>query len=429
LEKAVRRTSNARAVILWLAAAQSATLVIAGCYLWIRVFYLGDADAVNQLSYHAADTPPVPQVPWTLGVHSFGDFLLPYEQAAVANPWVDYKIWANPYPSTLVTFFKLLTLFPYRVALAVFFALTAASMAIPVFIASRRFTIPIAILAMCLLVFLSFPFAMVIDRGNAQGLIVLPLYIFTVAWREARWRTAAFSLAAAIAFKLYPAVLVIGLLAERRYRDAFTALAIAGGVTVFLFALYPDGFITTFEGFLSGLARFSAPSISGFTIGNYSIVGMTANVAYGCCGPGAPVLVWIAAHPWWPGILYFFAVTAVVFARRLPFVVRMACAMSLLTLAIPLSYGYSLVFVVVVVAELLRGAALEGPDSELAPPLAVALAVAVAATLAPLPMRVPITNNSIGTIVVPASWVALTVTALIYRFGGARRLLARRAAA
>jgi hypothetical protein len=411
---------------VWIATAQSVLLVVAVCYLWIRVFYFGDTDAVFQLSFHAAEPPPVPIVPWHLGVHTFGDFLLPYEQATVPNPWIDYHLWPNPYPSGLVTFFKVLTFLPYTVALSLFMILTAASMAVPVLITARRFTLPIAILAMCLLVFLSFPFLMVIDRGNAQGLIVFPLYLFAEAWRDGRWRPAALALAGAVAFKLYPALLVIGLLAERRYRDACISIGVAAGVTVFLFALYPGGIVATIRGFLSGLSRFSAPSIGGFTTSNYSIDGMIANFTFEFFGPGAPILGWLVTHAWLLGIVYLLAVILVVFARRLPFVVRLASAMSLLTLAIPLSYGYSLAFVVVVVAELLRCAAFEGAEAELPLPLAIALAVAVAATLAPWPFPVPATGSSVGTIIVPAAWIALTVTALVFRYGTSVRSTRRR---
>ena len=129
---------NARSLIAWIAAGQAALLVIALAYLWVRVFYLRDFDAIFPLSFHASDLPPVPTVPWQLGVHTFGDFILPYEQAMVANPWVDYKLWANPYPSALVTLFKLFTLVPYTFALAVFSLLTAASMAAPVLMGSFR---------------------------------------------------------------------------------------------------------------------------------------------------------------------------------------------------------------------------------------------------------------------------------------------------
>ena len=62
-----------------MATAQIALLVCTLIYLWIRVFYFGDADAVAALSFSSSEQPPVPLVPWKLGVHTFGDFLLPFD--------------------------------------------------------------------------------------------------------------------------------------------------------------------------------------------------------------------------------------------------------------------------------------------------------------------------------------------------------------
>lgn len=399
--------------------------MVALCALWVRVFYFGDLDAVGLLSYHASDPPPVSAVPWQLGVHTFGDFLLPYAQAIPPNPWLDVAGTPNNYPPALVLVFKLFTLLRYAVAFAIFMVLNVACMALPVVLAVRRVVLPVAIVCVCLFVFLTFPFAMVVDRANAQGLIVLPLYLFAVAWRDGRWRRAAVALGVATALKVYPAALVIGLLAERRWRDALLALGGAAVATLLLFAFFPGGVVATTEGFVTGLVAFSAPNPGRFVGGNYSVAGMLANVAAACFGMDSPGLWWLLTHPWHAGFVYGAAVTAVVFARRLPFVVRMACAMSVLTFVIPLSYGYSLAFIVIVVAELLRNAVADDRATDLPRPLAVALGVAVAATLAPWAFRLPVTGSSVGTVLVPAAWLALVVTALVAGYGGALRRGAR----
>lgn len=401
-----------------MATAQIVLLVCTLIYLWIRVFYFGDADAVAALSFSSSEQPPVPLVPWKLGVHTFGDFLLPFEQARVPNPWVDYAMWPNPYPSAIVTFFKLLTNFPYTIALGIFVALSSASMIFPVAHGARRFNPLIVTSAICLFVLLSFPFAMIIDRGNAQGLIVIPLYVFSIAWREGRWRPAAIGISIAAAVKLYPALLVVALLAERRFKDAAVAIGATGAITIFLFALYPGGIVATIRGFLHGISRFSAPTLAGLTNDNYSALGMVANVVPMIAGALAPspLLDLLVAHPWVLGITYTLAVATVVNARRLPFVIRLACAISLLSLSIPLSYGYSFAAIVVVVAELLRTASVDGPDADIPLPLAITLGIALTATLAQWPYKT-VTGNSIGTVIVPATWIVLTATATLYRYG------------
>ena len=409
-----------------MATAQLVLLVCTLVYLWIRVFYLGDADAVAALSYSSSEQPPVPVVPWKLGVHTFGDFLLPFEQARVPNPWIDYAMWPNPYPSAIVTLFKFLTNLPYPIALGLFIILSTASMILPVAHGARRLNPLVITGAICLFVLLSFPFAMVIDRGNAQGLIVIPLYVFSIAWREGRWRPAAIGISIAAAFKLYPALLVVALLAERRYKDAALAIGATAAITIFLFALYPGGIVATINGFLHGIARFSAPTLAGFTTDNYSALGMIANLAPTIAGAQSPspLLQFLVAHPWMLGIAYTLAVAAVVNARRLAFVVRLACAISLLSLSIPLSYGYSFAGIFVVVAELLRTASFEGLDADIPLPLAITLGVALTATLAQWPYKT-MTGSSIGTVIVPATWILLTATAIFYRYGTTIRISKR----
>jgi alpha-1,2-mannosyltransferase len=426
-EAALRRSStastSARTVVTWIVTAQCVLLVVALWYFWVQVFYFGDVDGLAILSTHRADQPPVPAVPWQLGVHTFGDYIFPYAQALVPNPWTDYALapHSNSYPPALMLVFKVLTFLPYVVGLAIFLALNVVSVAAPVVIAARGLPLSRALLVLCLLVFLSFPFLMVVDRGNAQGLLVFPLFLFVNAWRERRWRPAAVALSVAVAFKLYPALLALALLAERRFRDAAIAVGAAAAVTIVLFDLYPGGLAATTQSFIAALVPFSAPSAARITVSNYSALGMLANFFAAAFGPESPMVTWLLGHPSVFGIIYVVAVAAVLFSRDLPFVVRMACALSVLTLANSLSYGYTLCFVVIVIAELLRLSKTDGPEGELPRPLAVALAVAVTATLVLWPFPLRNTGVSVGTVIVPAAWIALTVTALLHAYGRTRR--------
>jgi hypothetical protein len=85
---------------------------------------------------------------------------------------------------------------------------------------------------MAILVGLSYPVLFVLDRGNMEMLV----FVFTAGFfyftyvRESSWM-AALCLAAAIAFKLYPATLLLLLLAERRFKPLVLTVIIAGGLT------------------------------------------------------------------------------------------------------------------------------------------------------------------------------------------------------
>jgi hypothetical protein len=83
-----------------------------------------------------------------------------------------------------------------------------------------------------ILVGLSYPVLFVLDRANVEMLIfvfIAGFFYFTYV-RECAWM-AALCLAAAIAFKLYPATLLLLLLAERRFKPLVLTVIIAGGLT------------------------------------------------------------------------------------------------------------------------------------------------------------------------------------------------------
>jgi hypothetical protein len=83
-----------------------------------------------------------------------------------------------------------------------------------------------------ILVGLSYPVLFLLDRGNHEMLVfafIAGFFYFTYV-REYPW-LAALCLAAAIAFKLYPATLLLLLLAERRFKPLVLTVIIAGGLT------------------------------------------------------------------------------------------------------------------------------------------------------------------------------------------------------
>ncbi len=135
--------TSARTVVAWIVAAQAVLLVVALSCFWVRVFYFGDVDVLAILSSNRSDMPPVRVVPWQLGVHIFGDFIFPYAQAIVPNPWTDYTPapTSTSYPPALMLIFKLFTLLRYEVALTIYLALNIACMTMPVAIAARRLTL------------------------------------------------------------------------------------------------------------------------------------------------------------------------------------------------------------------------------------------------------------------------------------------------
>jgi hypothetical protein len=67
------------------------------------IWYLGlykNLDIYNLLSFYSAEPPGniVVSEKETIGVHTFGDYLLPHKWAITPNPWNNSVIPANTYP-------------------------------------------------------------------------------------------------------------------------------------------------------------------------------------------------------------------------------------------------------------------------------------------------------------------------------------------
>ena len=109
-------------------------------------------------------------------------------------------------------------------------------------------------------------------------------------------------------------------------------------------------------------------------------------------------------------------VVTILIRSKVPFVVRVACVLSVLTMVVPISYGYTLSFVLVVIAELLWQSS-QLKELSLEPQLAISLALAVLATTIPWPIALPVSHDSLGTLVVPTAWAGLTFVAFLHSYG------------
>jgi hypothetical protein len=79
---------------------------------------------------------------------------------------------------------------------------------------------------------LSYPLIFLLDRGNIEGLLFLLLALFTYLYATRKYLLAVIALAMAISLKLYPAVLLVLLVSDRRFREAALCL-----LMVFIFSL------------------------------------------------------------------------------------------------------------------------------------------------------------------------------------------------
>lgn len=80
--------------------------------------------------------------------------------------------------------------------------------------------IPIVIIAL-----LNYPFIFALDRGNFESLLFVFLLLFVFFYTKKRYWISAFLLAFAISMKVYPAILIIWLISDKKYREVAICLA------------------------------------------------------------------------------------------------------------------------------------------------------------------------------------------------------------
>jgi hypothetical protein len=104
------------------------------------------------------------------------------------------------------------------------------------YIVSRFFTdemranTPLTAIVTLVLVTMTYPVLFTVDRANEEAIVFILLFAFVYLYfvRPSRW--AAFFLGAAIAYKIYPVVLVVLFVADRRWRDVALTFAAATGL-------------------------------------------------------------------------------------------------------------------------------------------------------------------------------------------------------
>lgn len=183
----------------------------------------------------------------------FNDFYNMYNLCVHRNPYFEtYFIKSNYYPFANVVFY-LLTFLPKRVAFALFsgtfiWALYAINTV------NLRLERPKdARLPLLALTFLTYPFLFTVDRGNIEGMLFLLLYWFLQKKDDHPVMSAAL-LGSAIAMKVYPAVFLVLLWSEKKYRQSVLTILVTLLITVGSLLVLRGGFHENLGFILSGFA-------------------------------------------------------------------------------------------------------------------------------------------------------------------------------
>jgi len=431
-------------------------LLIALPATWISSQYLGKS--VNAiLSYNVNDGWCEAGVFPGLGAHCFGDYTqsalvaehdfqlsdrnFAKEGPYLSDPTVAYNALYPPvsqFPHVMVSLVRLHLLSP-DVTFYLYASLLALAMLLPaIWVAWGWRSSPFALAPILLIGIASLPLFAMIDRGNSAGFVVPLLLAFAVfLGRDPRWVAPVAVVGAALVRPQF-IVLVIGLAAIGRLRQAIAAVGVFLAMTLASFALTPAGFSSSFSAWRESVAGFKGGfgDLTWSMPANISVA--RATVATGQAlgdlpGPIGAFGRWligaVMANPLGPSLLLCALALAILYLARtsVPRSVAVVIPLMLATTFPAVVPGYYLGFAIVIAALILgRSLTSRGPgpgmlDESPAPwywgwPLVIVTAL----SLAPLPFvrdtdpGLPLTRNSIALEWIGRLWVAVVILGLIW---------------
>jgi hypothetical protein len=231
-----------------------AVLFIIGAALtFIIASYLNRGSIQYFFSYSGSDGPSgyaTSVNPTRLGVHTFGDYLLPRWQSELSSPWYIKDPAQGPLnnylPFTMAVFWIFIHL-SYWMSFALYMIIPTALLmhiiwkSIPSDSSSQKLHF------VCTSVVLTIPFISLMDRGNIQIYVVASLALALWCFCNGYKTRGAVALGVAIALKGYPVFLIAVWIRAKRWKDvavaAFTSLILT--ITPLLF--YEGGITRNLE--------------------------------------------------------------------------------------------------------------------------------------------------------------------------------------
>lgn len=186
--------------------------------IWVLTFYY--QTAINEwISWIANDGNT--GAPFAFGQHYFGDYLTMHNVSKSR----DLSAFDNSYPPLGIIPFWLISGFPYRIGLLVWFVILSLSLLSPFLATFARMDKERSVGAIIGLGAVTVPTISVFDRGNSVGLLTGLLFAFYFFGRQNKDWQAGLALGTAIGIKIYPLVMIPFLLVKGKYKQAIVALS------------------------------------------------------------------------------------------------------------------------------------------------------------------------------------------------------------
>lgn len=199
------------------------------------------------------------------------DFFNPIRYTYHLNP-MEYQ-WSNSPP--FLHFFCYLASLPLRlftpeqggarmafsVAGMVGFGLLAAAMLSAIIVTIRQLTRPALRRGerglLCAMAVLSYPVFFALSCGNLSLLVAALIALFLLAFRQGKFCVAAILLGVAAAFKLYPALLGLLFLCDKRWKEALLCAATFFGLTLLSLVMFQGGVAANLQDWLAKTSEYS----------------------------------------------------------------------------------------------------------------------------------------------------------------------------
>jgi hypothetical protein len=222
------------------------------CFLASIFFasYFNKGTIQNVFSYVGADGPAGyanSVKPKELGVHLFGDYLLPRWQSELNSPWFISDPSSGPVnnylPFTMAVFW-LFGRIAYWKSFILFMSIGIGTMLTAIWFSIQGTSRMKKLQFISAGVLVSGPFIALIDRGNIQILLTALCCLSLSLWFSNRKTLGAIALGFAVALKGYPILLLLLWIRERRWKDCIISLSTIFVVTIAPLFFYSGGVFT-----------------------------------------------------------------------------------------------------------------------------------------------------------------------------------------
>ncbi len=195
---------------------------------------------------------PYPYNTFLFGANDrFNDFFNMLNITKDLNPYFcKYFFTSNYYPFTNIIFY-FFSITDKWVSLSLFSLVFVIS-----FILLNKYYLTTAsksnLVNMLIFTFISFPFLFVIDRGNIESWVFICTALFIYYFQKNKGIPACIFLSMAIAMKLFPAIFLILMVTEKKYKELAITIALALLISIISLLLFENGFSNNLKFVLSG---------------------------------------------------------------------------------------------------------------------------------------------------------------------------------